>query len=61
MDALKKSLYDPAIKLLEAIQKGTAALDIPAEEETATSPASPDRVLKGTGKSQFGEDKIGGY
>jgi phage gp36-like protein len=61
MDALKKSLYDPAIKLLEAIQKGAAALDIPAQEETAALPASPDRVLKGTGKSQFGEDKIGGY
>jgi phage gp36-like protein len=61
MDALKKSLYDPAIKLLTDIQKGTAALDIPAQEETAASPASPDRILKGTGKSQFGDDKIGGY
>ncbi len=37
-DGLKKSLYDPAIKLLEAVQSGKAALDIPAVEETATSP-----------------------
>jgi phage gp36-like protein len=61
MDALKKSLYDPAISLLKAIQKGEAALDIPAQEETAELPASPDRILSGTGKSQFGDDKIGGY
>ncbi|MET0626572.1 MAG: DUF1320 domain-containing protein [Pyrinomonadaceae bacterium] len=59
--SLKESLYDPAIKLLEAIQGGKAALDVPAQEETAASPASPDRILKGTGKSQFGEDKIGSY
>lgn len=59
--SLKESLYDPAIKLLEALQKGAAALDIPAQEETVESPASPDRVLSGTGRSQFGEDKIGGY
>lgn len=59
--SLKESFYDPSIKLLEAIQKGTAALDIPAQEETVESPASPDRILSGTGKSQFGDDKIGGY
>ena len=59
--ALKESLYDPSIKLLEAIQGGKAALDIPAQDETPTSPATPDRVLKGTGRSQFGDDKIGGY
>jgi phage gp36-like protein len=61
MDSLKSSLYDSAIKVLEAIQKGTAALDVPAAEESVSSPASPDAVLKGTSKSQFGDDKIGGY
>lgn len=60
-DSLKKALYDPAIKLLEAIQSGKAALDVPAAEEAATTPASPDRILKGTSKSQFGDDKIGSY
>lgn len=61
MDNLKASLYDPAIRLLTDIQSGKAALDIPAVEETTSSPASPDTILKGTSKSQFGDDKIGSY
>lgn len=61
IDNLNKSLYNPAIKLLGDIQSGKAALDIPAVEEKVSNPASPDAILKGTSKSQFGDDKIGGY
>lgn len=59
--SLQEALYDPSIRLLKDIQGGKAALDVPAEEETASTPASPDKILSGTGRSQFGEDKIGGY
>ena len=61
IDNLKKSLYDPAIKLLEAIQSGKAALDVPAAQETATNPQSPDRVLSGTKQSQFTDKKLKSY
>lgn len=58
---LKESLHDPSIKYLEALQSGRAALDIPAVEETATSPANPDRVLKGSSKQVFTDDKLSTY
>lgn len=61
IDKLRKQYYDPTIKFLEALQKGTAALDVPAAEETATNPASPDRVLSGSSKPVFTDDKFEGY
>lgn len=61
IDSLKKSLYDPNIKFLEALQSGKAALDVPAKDETAESPGSPDRVLKGSSKPVFTDDRIDSY
>jgi phage gp36-like protein len=60
---VKKHAHDAAIKFLEALQKGTAALDVPAAEETATSPASPDRVLRGSSSSKpvFTDEKMDSY
>lgn len=54
-----KQGYDDAIKFLEAIQKGTAALDVPAAEETKTNPASSDEVLRGSSRpSPFSDEKL---
>ncbi|PYS88979.1 MAG: DUF1320 domain-containing protein [Acidobacteria bacterium] len=61
IDNLKKSLYDPAIKLLEAIQSGKAALDVPAAQETATNPQSPDSVLKGSKRATFTDENLKSY
>ena len=58
---LKMALYDPAIKFLEALQSGRAALDVPAALETAATPASPDRVLKGTAKPVFTDSALDNY
>lgn len=57
----KRDAYDDAIKLLKSINKGEAALDIPAAEETATNPGSPDRILKGNTKPVFTDENLGGY
>jgi hypothetical protein len=58
---LRKSLYDPSIKFLEALQNGRAALDVPTAEETATTPGSPDRILKGSSKPVFTDDRLDNY
>jgi len=56
---LKERAYDKAIKFLEAIAKGTAALDVPAAEETKTNPASADEVLSGSSRpSPFSDDNL---
>ena len=60
-EKLRKDLYDPNIKFLEALQSGKAALDVPAAEETAVNPGSPDRILSGSSRPVFTDDKIGGY
>ena len=61
IDNLDKSLYKPAIKLLTDIQGGKAALDVPAAEETADAPASPDKILKGVEHSQFTSNRLRDY
>ena len=61
IDNLRKSLYDPSIKFLEALQNGRAALDVPTAEETATTPGSPDRILKGSSKPVFTDDRLDNY
>jgi phage gp36-like protein len=60
---LRVALYDPAIRFLEALSSGKAALDIPAASETATSPASPDKVKRGSNKRKavFSDEKLGSY
>lgn len=60
-ESLRKNLYDPQIKFLEALQGGKAALDVPAQEETAANPAQPDRILSGTSRPQFTDEKLRGY
>jgi phage gp36-like protein len=58
---VRKETHDNALKFLQALQKGTAALDVPAAEETAANPASPDRVLSGSSRPVFTDKKIEGY
>ncbi len=60
-EKLRKDLYDPNIKFLEALQSGKAALDVPTQEETAAKPASPDRILSGSSREVFSDRKLGGY
>jgi phage gp36-like protein len=55
---VKKQGYDNAIKEVEAIGAGKAALDVPAAEETATNPASTDDVLRGSSNPVFTDDKM---
>ncbi|MGH9942942.1 MAG: gp436 family protein [Pyrinomonadaceae bacterium] len=61
IDNLKKTLHDPAIKFLEALQGGKAALDLPAAQETEVLPASPDRVLSGNSRPVFTDKKLSSY
>lgn len=60
-EKLRKDLYDPHINFLKALQKGTAALDVPATEETATNPGSPDRILSGSSRTVFTDKKLDNY
>ncbi len=61
IDNLRKSLHDPAIKFLEALQSGKAALDVPTAEETAANPTNPDRVLKGSSRPVFSDKRLDNY
>lgn len=58
---VRRDTHNAAIKFLEALQSGKAALDIPATEETTMNPATPDRVLKGASKPVFTDDKLSTY
>jgi phage gp36-like protein len=60
-EKLRKDLYDPNIRYMEAVQSGKAALDVPAAEETTAKPASPDRILSGSSRPVFTDKKLGGY
>jgi len=56
---VKESAYKNAIKFLEAVQAGKAALDVPAAQETTANPASPDEVLSGGSRpSPFSDSKL---
>lgn len=52
-----------ALKFLQDIQAGKAALDVPSVEETETNPASPDRVLRGSEESPevFNDTNLSSY
>jgi phage gp36-like protein len=60
---IRKDSHDSALRLLQAIQSGKAALDVPSAEETAETPASPDEVLKASDvkSAVFSDDKLGGF
>jgi phage gp36-like protein len=58
---VRRDTHNAAIKFLEALQSGKAALDIPATEETAINPGTPDRVLKGASKPIFTDDRLNTY
>jgi phage gp36-like protein len=58
---VREKAHDKAIKFLEAISKGQAALDVPASEETKTSPASADTVLKGSSRPVFTDERLKGF
>jgi len=57
----KENAYKNAIQFLKDVQKGQAALDVPASEETKANPTSSDTVLKGSSRSVFTDDKLSGY
>jgi phage gp36-like protein len=60
---VKKDAHDLAMKFLEAVAMGKAALDVPSAEETVANPASADEVLRGSSQSKviFSDDKLTGY
>jgi phage gp36-like protein len=61
---IRKDQQEAAIVWLRALQKGEAALDVAAAQETVTNPGSPDSVLSGPSKqnpSPFGREKLRGF
>lgn len=58
---VRRDAHDDAMKFLQALQSGKAALDVPAAQETATLPASPDRVLRGNSNTVFTDGKLSTY
>lgn len=56
-----KDQHDAAIRFLEALQSGRAALDVPAVAETPTSPATPDRVLRSNARATFDDERLSRY
>ena len=59
---IRKDQHDAAIGWLKSLQKGEAALDVAAAEETEANPASGDRVLSGpVNEATFSDDKLSGY
>jgi phage gp36-like protein len=60
---VKKDAHDLAMKFLEAVGAGKAALDVPAAEETVSNPSTGDEVLRGSSASRvvFSDDKLTGY
>jgi phage gp36-like protein len=59
---LREKDHDKAIKFLEALSKGQAALDVPAAEETKINPASGDEVLSGPSRpATFSDKKMEGF
>lgn len=61
IDNLTKALYAPTIKFLEALSGGKAALDVPAAQETATTPASPDKIRRGSTRTVFSDESLKGF
>lgn len=60
---IRKDAHDAAMKFLQDVQTGRAALDVPSAEETEEKPASPDSVLRGSAASPevFSKENLGGY
>lgn len=58
---VKKTAYDETISLLKDIQKGVAALDVPAAEETIENPATGDAILTNSANSKFSDTKLSGF
>jgi phage gp36-like protein len=58
---VRRNAYQDAINQLKDIQKGLAALDVPAAEETVTNPGTGDRILTNAGRSRFSDDALKGF
>lgn len=58
---VKKTAYDETMSILKDIQKGHAALDVPAAEETIESPATSDNILTNAGRSKFNDRNLSSY
>ena len=60
---VRKDAHDQAERFLKDLASGKAGLDVPTIEETATSPGTPDAVLRGSSESTvvFSDDKLAGY
>lgn len=58
---VRENASKEALMLLKDIQAGKAGLDVPAAEETETSPATPDRILTNANKQTFTDSKLSGF
>ena len=60
---VRKDAHDAAVKLLADIHAGKAALDVPAAQETTTSPGSANEVLRGSSQNPgiFTDHKLRSY
>ncbi len=58
---IRKNTNDAAIQLLNAINQGKAALDVPAIEETIDNPATSDRILTNKSNAKFTDSKLSGF
>jgi phage gp36-like protein len=59
---LKEKAYDKAIAYLKDVAARKAALDVPAAEETISTPAAADPVLSGPAKpATFSDKNLKGY
>jgi phage gp36-like protein len=58
---IKKDAKDDAIKQLQAINKGMAALDIPEVEETPETPGTGDQVLTNANRALFTDEKLSSF
>jgi phage gp36-like protein len=60
---VRKNSHDAALKFLKDVASGMAALDVPAAEETAANPATPDRVLRASDVKPgvFSDENLRGY
>lgn len=58
---IRKNTNDAAIQLLNAINQGKAALDVPAIEETKANPATSDKILTNKSNVKFTDSKLSGF
>lgn len=58
---VRENAKNEAMKLLNDISKGNAALDVPAAEETIDNPGTPSKVLTNKKNTKFSDEKLSGF